>query len=92
MGLYVAYQAYRKLLGLDAVGFPVDTGIGALVNYVMTADRPSPSNINFGLLPTVSLTKEQRKIRKQIKKIKKELAATRARASFDQFESENFNI
>lgn len=92
MGLYVAYQVYRKLLGLDAVGFPVDTGIGALVNYVMTADRPSPSNINFGLLPTVSLTKEQRKVRKQIKKIKKELAATRARASFDQFESENFNI
>lgn len=92
MGLYVAYQVYRKLLGLDAVSFPIDTGIGALVNYVMTADRPSPSNINFGLLPTVSLTKEQRKVRKLIKKVKKELAATRARASFDQFESENFNI
>lgn len=92
MGLYVAYQVYRKILGHGPVEFPVETGMGALVNYVMTADRPSPSNINFGLLPTVALTKEQRKMRKDKKKIKKELAATRARESFDQFESENFNI
>lgn len=92
MGLYVAYQVYRKILGHAPVEFPVETGMGALVNYVMTADRPSPSNINFGLLPTVALTKEQRKMRKDKKKIKKELAATRARESFDQFESENFNI
>ena len=46
---------------------------------IMTNEKPVPSNINFGLLPPVTLTKEQRRDRKNKKKIKKQLAAERAR-------------
>jgi methylenetetrahydrofolate--tRNA-(uracil-5-)-methyltransferase len=82
MGLYVASQLARQLEGKDSISWPVETGIGALVNYLMTNDKPTPSNINFGLLPTVALSKEQRRDRKKRKKVKKQLAAQRARDSF----------
>jgi methylenetetrahydrofolate--tRNA-(uracil-5-)-methyltransferase len=86
MGLYVALQVLRRLKGLEMVTFPKETAMGALVNYIMTIERPSPSNINFGLLPSVELTKEQRK--QDRKKIKKELVATRAQNIFQTFYSE----
>jgi methylenetetrahydrofolate--tRNA-(uracil-5-)-methyltransferase len=83
MGLYVGLQVLRKLKNLDPLIFPVETGMGALVNYVMTSDRPSPSNINFGLLPAPVLTKEQRRHRKGRKKLKKTIVAKRAREVFE---------
>lgn len=83
MGLYVGFQVLRKLKGQEPLIWPVETGIGALVNYVMTSERPSPSNINFGLLPAPQLTKEQRRHRKGRKKIKKAIVAKRAREVFD---------
>ncbi|MCO4752855.1 MAG: methylenetetrahydrofolate--tRNA-(uracil(54)-C(5))-methyltransferase (FADH(2)-oxidizing) TrmFO [Bacteriovoracaceae bacterium] len=83
MGLYVAAQVYRKMQGKASIPFPIETGIGALINYIMTAPKPVPSNINFGLLPTIALNKEQRKNPKR-KKIKKQLAAEKARAVFDE--------
>jgi methylenetetrahydrofolate--tRNA-(uracil-5-)-methyltransferase len=70
MGLYVASQLLNKFKGRSAVQWPVETAIGALVNYIMTAPKPVPSNINFGLLPTIKLNKEQRKSRDR-KRIKK---------------------
>ncbi|MCO4793133.1 MAG: methylenetetrahydrofolate--tRNA-(uracil(54)-C(5))-methyltransferase (FADH(2)-oxidizing) TrmFO [Bacteriovoracaceae bacterium] len=85
MGLYVAFQVWRKIKGLEPVQFPVETGMGCLVNYIMTNQKPVPSNINFGLLPPVTLTKEQRRDRKNRKKVKKRLAAERARESFEAF-------
>jgi methylenetetrahydrofolate--tRNA-(uracil-5-)-methyltransferase len=84
-GLFVADHILRRLQGLPAREWPVETAIGALVNYVMTAQRPSPSNINFGLIPNVELPKALRRDRKNRKRIKKQLAADRARASFKQF-------
>ena len=84
MGLYVGWQILRKLQGKESVQWPVDTGIGALVNYIMTVPKPTPSNINFGLLPPVTLTKEERRIRKERKKIKKKKASLRARESLDE--------
>ena len=69
-------------------GTQLMTAIGALVNYIMTNSTPAPSNINFGLLPPVSLTKEQRKGSKNKKKIKKMLCATRAAKIFDHFRGE----
>lgn len=87
-GLYVAYQLLRKLKGLDVLEWPKETTIGALVNYVMTADRPAPSNINMGLLPPVTLSKEQRRDRKNIKKHKKKLVSERQRLVFDQWKKE----
>ncbi|MBK26346.1 MAG: methylenetetrahydrofolate--tRNA-(uracil(54)-C(5))-methyltransferase (FADH(2)-oxidizing) TrmFO [Halobacteriovorax sp.] len=82
MGLYVACQIWRKINGKESFRFPVETGIGALVNYIMTVSKPTPSNINFGLLPTVELTKEERRKRKERKKIKKAKASARAREVF----------
>ena len=85
MGLYVGLQLLRRIKGLNPIQFPVETATGALVNYIMTIEKPCPSNINFGLLPSVELTKEQRK--KDRKKIKKELVAKRAQDVFQSFYS-----
>jgi methylenetetrahydrofolate--tRNA-(uracil-5-)-methyltransferase len=89
MGLYVASQILRKLKGEQAIQWPVETGIGALVNFVMTVPKPVPSSINFGLLPSVQLTKEQRR-NKDRKKIKKQLVAEIAQKSFTDFYERHF--
>lgn len=85
MGIYSALQIYRKINNLEAVVFPIETAMGSLVNYIMTAPKPVPSNINLGLMPGVEFTKEQRKRRCDKKKIKKEIVSTRAREVFEQF-------
>ena len=85
MGLYVAFQLLRRIKGLEPVRFPVETAIGALVNYIMTIEKPCPSNINFGLLPTVAVSKEQ--WRAGGKKGKKQLVAKRAQDVFQSFTS-----
>ena len=85
MGLYVAFQLLRRIKGEEAIAFPVETAIGALVNYIMTIEKPCPSNINFGLLPSIEITKEQRKAGG--KKLKKELVAKRAQDVFQSFYS-----
>ncbi len=83
MGLYVAYNLLRRIQKKDFVSFPVETAIGALVNYIMTIEKPCPSNINFGLLPAPVLTPEQRKGDR--KKTKKDLVTKKAREVFEQF-------
>jgi methylenetetrahydrofolate--tRNA-(uracil-5-)-methyltransferase len=83
MGLYVAFQIARKIEGFSSIEFPKETCLGALINYIMTVEKPSPSNINFGLIPTIELSKEQRK--KDRKKTRKLLAAERAQTMFDSF-------
>jgi methylenetetrahydrofolate--tRNA-(uracil-5-)-methyltransferase len=85
MGLYAAYQVLRRIKGLAPVTFPVETAMGALVNYIMTIEKPCPSNINFGLLPGVELTKEQRKGDR--KRVKKEIVSKRAFDVFQNFYS-----
>ena len=84
MGLYVAFQVLRKILGKEPLIWPTETGIGALVHYIQTNNKPTPSNINFGLLPSVELPKEQRRDRKNRKKVKKMLASKRANDIFDR--------
>ena len=88
MGLYVAGQILRKIQGKESVMWPVETAIGALVNYIMTIPKPVPSNINFGLIPGVVLNKEQRRSRDR-KKIKKQLACERAQKVFSDFYATN---
>ena len=85
MGLYVAVQLLRKIQGKEPVHFPVETAMGALVNYIMTIEKPCPSNINFGLLPSIEFTREQKKMGG--KKLKKELVARRAQEVFQTFQS-----
>lgn len=87
LGLYVAHQVWRKLEGHGPLQWPVETAIGALVNYVMTVEKPAPSSINFGLLPTIELTKEQRRM-KDKKKTRKTLVSQRARDVFQGFASQ----
>ena len=53
----------------------------------MTVPKPSPSNINFGLLPPVKLEKMRGK-RSEKKKLKKEKAALRAEAVLSNFFAE----
>jgi len=84
VGLYVAQQILRRLQDKPFAKWPVETCLGSLINYIMTSDRPSPSNVNFGLMPTQPLTKEQRR-GKNKKKARKELAAIVAKKSFDEF-------
>jgi len=83
MGLYVGHQIWRKLQGLEAISWPVETAIGALVNYIMTIETPSPSNINFGLLPPP--VPDTTKTRKESKKMKKELTAIAAMNKLQEF-------
>ncbi len=83
MGLYVAFQLLRRIKGAEPLRFPVETAMGALVNYIMTIEKPCPSNINFGLLPSVEVTKDQWK--SGGKKIKKQLVAQRAQNVFQSF-------
>lgn len=86
-GLYVAHQVWRKIQGLAPLDWPKETGMGALINYLMTVEKPSPSSLNFGLLPTIELTKEQRKQGPR-KKVRKSLVAARAREVFEAFRSQ----
>jgi methylenetetrahydrofolate--tRNA-(uracil-5-)-methyltransferase len=85
MGLYVAAQIWRKISGQTPTPFPPECAIGGLINYLMTANKPGPSNINIGLLPAIELTREQRKEKKSKKALRKELAAMRAREYFDSY-------
>ncbi len=85
MGLYVAFGLLRRIKGQEPVNFPVETAIGALVNYIMTIEKPCPSNINFGLIPSIEFTKEMKKTGG--KKLKKELVARRAQEVFQSFTS-----
>lgn len=85
IGLYVASQLWRKIRGEDFLVWPATTGIGALVNYIMTVPKPCPSNINFGLLPTPQVDYKGKKMKRaEVKKLKKSVAAKNAQESFDQ--------
>lgn len=83
-GLYVAYNLLKKIKGEEFKVWPVETAMGALINYIMTVEKPAPSNINFGLIPPIKLNREQRKNRRR-KRLKKELASKRAQESFKVF-------
>ena len=88
MGQYVGLQIGRNVLGQGPLTFPTETAMGALINYLMTWQRPVPSNFNFGLVPPVIV--EHKKLRGGLKKkAKKELAAQRANEVFTAFLATN---
>lgn len=84
-GIYVAIQIIKRLKEQEFKPWPIETAMGALINYIMTVPNPTPSNINFGLLPAVQIDKTTIKMFRSKKDAKKELAAKRARESFQQF-------
>jgi len=65
-GLLAGINAYCFLQGDESLIFPVETALGALTNYLVTADSSNfqPMNINFGLFPPL-LAKTPRKERKK---------------------------
>ena len=64
-GLMAGLAAARALLGLPEVEFPEVTAHGALANYIsnQTIENFQPMNINFGLIPplTVRIRKKREK-------------------------------
>jgi methylenetetrahydrofolate--tRNA-(uracil-5-)-methyltransferase len=89
IGLYVGYQLFKKISEKEVLPFPVETAIGSLINYILTVPKPVPSNINVGLMPPVTLTKEERRRRHEIKRIKKAKIAVRAKESIENFLKDN---
>ena len=83
IGLYAGLQIARKLKQLEVKSFPVTLCIGALVNYILTWERPSPSNINFGLLPTATLEKGKKYADK--KRARKDIAISNAMKDSELF-------
>ncbi|HSW62792.1 MAG TPA: methylenetetrahydrofolate--tRNA-(uracil(54)-C(5))-methyltransferase (FADH(2)-oxidizing) TrmFO [Dissulfurispiraceae bacterium] len=55
MGLLAGINASRRLLGLPFIPAPPQTAHGALIRHITESDPNhfQPSNINFGLIPTV---------------------------------------
>jgi methylenetetrahydrofolate--tRNA-(uracil-5-)-methyltransferase len=82
-GLYTALQVHRYIQDKPALEFPLDTCLGALLHHVLTSDKPSPTNMNFGLLPAVELSAEEKKCDR--KKLRKEKVVSRAKQSFEKF-------
>jgi methylenetetrahydrofolate--tRNA-(uracil-5-)-methyltransferase len=62
-GLVAGVNAARLLRGGDAIIFPRETAIGALMHYVVGADPENfqPMNINFGLLSPLEKSTGDRK-------------------------------
>jgi methylenetetrahydrofolate--tRNA-(uracil-5-)-methyltransferase len=83
-GLFVAAQILQKIQGRAPLQWPVETALGALINYILTAPSPRPTNVNGGLFPPVAMTKEQYKY-KDRKKIKNGLIAARAKEHATEF-------
>ncbi len=67
MGLVAGINACRFLKSEIPVVFPRETALGALTNYITTADPQNfqPMNINFGLFPLLS-TASNKKGRKEL--------------------------
>ncbi len=85
MGLYVAWQIFRQINGQQPVAWPVETCLGALVNYLLTCERPAPSNINRGLFPALPISDLPTGKKKMPKDLKAVKLAERAKKYVDEF-------
>lgn len=88
MGLFVAFNLLRKMKKLNVFQFPINTAIGALINYLMITEKATPMNANFGIFPSYEVSKEERKENKskdnlKIKNLKKTLRSQAALKSFE---------
>lgn len=91
MGLMAGRMAAAERAGMNFVPPPATTAHGALINHITgghiqtTDNHPSfqPMNINFGLLPPVSLPKDIK--RKEKVQARKRAYTSRALADFDRW-------
>lgn len=92
IGLFVATQIVNRIKGNeDLLTYPIETCIGALINYLFTVPDPRPSSINFGLIPSIELPKGKRLKRFEKKLLKKEMAAERGNKVFTEFYQEQLS-
>ncbi len=79
-GLVAGLNAVRLAQGLDPVTFPTDTAIGALCNYICSANSENfqPMKVNYGLLPS-----PEKKIKP--KALRNQMLSERALRSIDSF-------
>jgi methylenetetrahydrofolate--tRNA-(uracil-5-)-methyltransferase len=65
-GIIAGINGARLAKGLEPVAFPLESAIGALSNYIVTADPKSfqPMNVAFGLLPALSQKIKDKKQKK----------------------------
>lgn len=79
-GLAMGVNAGLAYLGRRTRVFPPETAVGALLNYIVTAEPKhfQPMNVNFGLLPPLSGAPKDKKRRQ-------ELYADRALGALDGF-------
>lgn len=83
-GLVAGINAARLIQGEPPLVFPAETAIGALANYITTANPKhfAPMNINFGLLPPL-----ERKVRP--KELRYRLMTVRALGKLEEFITQN---
>ncbi len=67
MGLVAGINAARGILGREPAEIPVTTAHGSLIRHITTQSANfQPSNINFGLMPTVDNVRSKDQRRKRI--------------------------
>ncbi|MGB9813206.1 MAG: FADH(2)-oxidizing methylenetetrahydrofolate--tRNA-(uracil(54)-C(5))-methyltransferase TrmFO [Thermovenabulum sp.] len=83
-GIVAGINTLRRIEGLEPLVFPKETIIGALLNYISTADTKNfqPMKANFGILPPLN-----EKIKN--KKLKYEKMAKRSIEVLEKFIEEN---
>ena len=66
-GLVAALAVDCRLRGVEFVPPPGDTMLGSLLGYLRddTVARPSPMNVNFGLLPPLASPVRDKRLRKE---------------------------
>ena len=66
-GLIAGINCARLLSGADPMKFPSETALGALTNYITSADPQyfQPMNVNFGLFPELTEKPRGKKARHQ---------------------------
>lgn len=80
MGLVAGLNMAEFLMGREMLGWPRETAIGSLLNYLSDADPESfrPMNVNLGILPKLAM-----KIRKRPERC--QAVAERASEALDRF-------
>lgn len=85
-GLVAGVNAARLAMGKEPLVFPEESCHGALCHYITTSEAKhfQPMNVNFGILPEISMRDENGRYIKD-KKWKKQRLAERALQSIESF-------
>ena len=91
-GLMAGINAARLVSGLSLLTFPLETAMGALINYISDPSRKDfqPMNISFGLIPSYhDLMNDISQKKKSSKDAKRLVTAERSLAILKKFSIDN---